>query len=143
MGLDWDRVVGEGGAYLVERAAAVQQNGRLSPTALRLVVEEAQRLKFILSEELARLKPEGDLTEGAIAVLRSHYHTRLDAAARVIAAAHQLATPHPVLSPQGVKEISAPAPTAPASGGGDTVPQGGKGTSPGGGVREGRVARSI
>jgi hypothetical protein len=143
MGLDWDRVVGEGGAHLVERAAAVQQNGRLSPTALRLVVEEAERLKFILSEELARLKPEGDLTEGAIAVLRSHYQTRLDAAVRVIAAAHQLATPHPDLSPQGVKETSAPTPTSPASGGGDTVPQGGKGLAPKVGLREFLAERSI
>ena len=50
MGQDWERVAGEGGAYLVRRAAEVQQAGRLSPTAIRLVVEEAERLKFMLTE---------------------------------------------------------------------------------------------
>ncbi len=37
MGTDWDRISGQGGAYLVERAAAVLQNGRLTPLALGLV----------------------------------------------------------------------------------------------------------
>src|SRR6202521_5729523 len=137
MGLDWERVVGEGGAYLIERAAAVQQSGRLSPTALRLVVEEAERLKFILTEEIARLRPEGDLTEAAIAALRTHYQTRLDAAERVVAAAHRVESPTPTLpspaSEAGKVPSSAPTQPSPASGGGDMqtphpvpLPQGGK-----------------
>src|ERR1700674_1889532 len=137
MGLDWERVVGEGGAYLIERAAAVQQSGRLSPTALRLVVEEAERLKFILTEEIARLRPEGDLTEAAIAALRTHYQTRLDAAERVVAAAHRVESPTPTLpspaSEAGKLPSSAPTQPSPATGGGDMQtphpvppPQGGK-----------------
>jgi hypothetical protein len=122
MGLDWERVKGEGGAYLVERAAEVQQSGRLSPTALRLVVEEAQRLRFLLTEEIARLKPEGDLTEGAIAALRTQYQTRLDAAERVIAAAHGFEAaptmPPPQPSPaRGGRVMSAPTLPSPTVGG--------------------------
>jgi hypothetical protein len=154
MGLDWERVAGEGGAYLVERAAAVQQTGRLSPTALRLVVEEAERLKFMLTEEIARLKPEGDLTESAIAALRVHYQTRLDAAERVVAEAHRVATPHrepppqwgigmptprPAPPPQGARDVAAPTLPSPASGGGEMPAQ--RGGKPG--LREFLAERSI
>src|ERR1700694_1978692 len=122
MGLDWERVVGEGGAYLIERAAAVQQSGRLSPTALRLVVEEAERLKFILTEEIARLVPGGDVPEAAIAPLRPHYQTRLDAAERVVAAAHRVESPTPTLpspaSEAGKLPSSGPTPPPPPTPGG-------------------------
>jgi len=137
MGLDWERVVGEGGAYLIERAAAVQQSGRLSPTALRLVVEEAERLKFILTEEIARLRPEGDLTEAAIAALRTHYQTRLDAAERVVAAAHRVESPTPTLpspaseagklpTPHPERLKRSPGTKAPLAWADGPAPQGGK-----------------
>ena len=113
MGLDWERVAGEGGAYLVDRAAAVQKTGRLSPTALQLVVEEAERLKFILTEEIARLQPEGDLTEAAIAALRANYQARLDAAERVVATAHRLDTPHREPPPQWGRGMAAARPGPP------------------------------
>src|ERR1700730_19181696 len=96
MGTDWERMQGQGGAYLVERAAAVLKNGRLTPLALGLVDAEAKRLKFILNEEIARLEPAGDLTPAAIAALRTHYQARLDAAENAIAAARRMGkTPSP------------------------------------------------
>ncbi|HKV32185.1 MAG TPA: hypothetical protein VJT14_14370 [Candidatus Dormibacteraeota bacterium] len=102
MGTDWERMRGEGGAYLVERAAAVLKNGRLTPLALGLVEAEAQRLKFILDEEIARLEPSGDLTPAAIAALRTHYQARLDAAENVIAAARRMVeTPSPTVPQRG------------------------------------------
>src|SRR5712691_5079369 len=98
MGTDWDRISGQGGAYLVERAAAVLQNGRLTPLALGLVEAEVQRLKFILDEEISRLEPVGDLTPAAIAALRTHYQARLDAAENVIAAARRMVAAAPASS---------------------------------------------
>src|SRR5438132_9890788 len=134
MGTDWERMRGQGGAYLVERAAAVLKNGRLTPLALGLVEAEAQRLKFILNEEIARLEPAGDLTPAAIAALRTHYQARLDAAENVIAAARAIAETAPTLpSSTGGGEVTAPTRTActptapsappPASGGGKEAPQ--------------------
>src|SRR5260370_15633701 len=99
MGTDWDRLAGQGGAYLVERAAAVLQNGRLTPLALGLVEAEAQRLKFILNEEISRLEPAGDLTPAAIAALRTHYQARLDAAENVVAAARRMTATTPTPAP--------------------------------------------
>src|ERR1700738_546517 len=115
MGNDWERMPGQGGAYLVERAAAVLRNGRLTPLALGLVEAEAQRLKFILDEEISRLEPAGDLTPAPIAPLRTHYQTRLDAAQNVIAAARRMAEvaptpttahsdPPPLAGPVGPRE---------------------------------------
>src|SRR5712691_9930217 len=107
MGTDWDRISGQGGAYLVERAAAVLQNGRLTPLALGLVEAEVQRLKFILDEEISRLEPVGDLTPAAIAALRTHYQARLDAAENVIAAARRMVAAAPASSltlPQSGRE---------------------------------------
>ena len=72
MGTDWERMQGQGGAYLVERAAAVLQNGRLTPFAVALVEAEVERLKFILDEEISRLQPAGELTPAAIAALRTY-----------------------------------------------------------------------
>jgi hypothetical protein len=94
MGLDWDRVAGQGGAYLVERAAAVQQSGRLSPVARVLVEQEARRLKYILDEEIARLRPTAELTPAAIEALRAMYQDRLDKAEHVLETARVSAT-HP------------------------------------------------
>ena len=109
MGTDWERMQGQGGAYLVERAAAVLKNGRLTPLALGLVDAEAQRLKFILNEEIARLEPSGDLTPAAIAALRTHYQARLDAAENVIAAARGLVekTPTPAIPKSGSEIVPA------------------------------------
>src|SRR6202165_571824 len=125
MGSDWEGMQGQGGAYLVERAAAVLKSGRLTPLALGLVEAEAQRLKFILAEEIARLEPAGDLTPAAIAALRTHYEARLDAAENVIAAARRMVeppTPTPAPSPplpqRGREEERAPTLPSPASGGG-------------------------
>src|SRR5713226_7042502 len=110
MNVDWDRLAGQGGAYLVQRAAAALLYGQLTPLALRLVEEEVERLKFILDEEISRLEPAGDLTAAAIAALRMHYQARLDAAENVIAAARRMAVTAPTLpSPEGGgKEASAP-----------------------------------
>jgi hypothetical protein len=108
---DWERMQGQGGAYLVERAAAVLQNGRLTPLALGLVEAEAERLKYILNEEISRLEPAGDLTPAAIAALRTHYQSRLDAAQNVIASARRLVEKAPTLD-------RAPTLPSPASGGG-------------------------
>jgi hypothetical protein len=128
MGVDWDRLKGQGGAYLVERAAAVQQSGRLSPLALRLVEDEAERLKFILDEEIVRLQPAGDLTPAAIAALRTHYQARLAAAENVIAAARRQEPAAPASKPA---ESPSPSPasggekvTAPKSEGGSDAPRG-------------------
>src|SRR5207248_11390569 len=104
MGTDWERMQGQGGAYLVERAAAVLQNGRLTPLAVALVEAEVERLKFILDEEISRLQPAGDLTPAAIAALRVYYEGRLEAALNVIAAAERIS--------------EAPTLPSPASGGG-------------------------
>ena len=135
MGTDWERMQGQGGAYLVERASAVLKNGRLTPLALGLVEAEAQRLKFILNEEIARLEPAGDLTPAAIAALRTHYQVRLDAAENVIAAARRMVeTPSRTLPQRGretepavlVPEAVVPTPTlfpSLASGEGKKVPQ--------------------
>jgi hypothetical protein len=101
MGTDWERMQSQGGAYLVERAAAVLQNGRLTPLALGLVEAEVERLKFILDEEIARLEPAGDLTPAAIAVLRTHYVARLDAAQKVVATARGKAETPTLPSPAG------------------------------------------
>jgi len=123
MGLDWERVAGQGGAYLVEWATAVQQGGRLSPIGLQLVVKEVERVKFILTEEIARLQPEGDLTEAAIAALRTHYQTRLDAAEHIIAAAHRAEvseTAPSLTTPSG--EGTEPSLITPSGGGTDTEP---------------------
>ena len=108
---------GQGGAYLVERAAAVLQNGRLTPLAVALVAAEVERLKFILDEEIARLEPAGDLTPAAIAALRTQYQARFDAAVNVIAAARGLVekTPTPAL------HQTAPTLPSPASGGGNML----------------------
>src|SRR6202165_35256 len=105
MGTDWERMQGPGGADIVARASAVLKNGRLTPLALGLVEAEAQRLKFILNEEIARLEPSGDLTPAAIAALRVHLQARLDAAEDVLAAARRMAA-------------TAPTVPSPASGGG-------------------------
>src|ERR1700682_1204962 len=91
MGTDWERMQGQGGASLVERAGAVLRNGRLTPLALGLVEAEVQRLKFILDQEISRLEPAGDLTPAASAALRTHYQTRRDPAKSVIAAARRMA----------------------------------------------------
>src|SRR2546423_14485926 len=120
MGTDWERMQGQGGAYLVERAAAVLQNGRLTPLAVALVEAEVERLKFILDEEISRLQPAGDLTPAAIAALRTYYQARLDAALNVIAAAKKMAE-------------TAPIPPSPASGGGKNArpaSEGGKDARP-------------
>src|SRR5437764_852290 len=120
MGTDWERMQGQGGAYLVERAAAVLQNGRLTPLAVGLVEAEVERLKFILDEEISRLQPAGDLTPAAIAALRTYYQARLDAALNVIAAARSMAQTAPA--------VTAPTLPSPASGGGkDARPASGGG----------------
>ena len=120
MGTDWERMQGQGGAYLVERAAAVLQNGRLTPLAVALVEAEVERLKFILDEEISRLQPAGDLTPAAIAALRTYYQGRLDAALNVIAAARSMAPTAP--------PVTAPTLPSPASGGGkDARPASGEG----------------
>jgi hypothetical protein len=152
MGMDWERLAGQGGAYLVEQAAVVQQTGRLTPTALRLVEEEAQRLVFILDEEIARLEPAGDLTAAAIAVLRAHYEARLAAADRVIDAARRQVAKAPTLpSPREVLPAPAsgggkpaPAPTLPSpGGGGKEVASGGGKAAPQRSLREFFADRSI
>src|SRR5207248_8254254 len=122
MGTDWERMQGQGGAYLVERAAAVLQNGRLTPLAVALVAAEVERLKFILDEEVARLQPAGDLTPAAIAALRAYYQGRLDAALNVIVAAARISEAPTLPSPAsgGGKVTSATLP-APASGGGNVT----------------------
>src|SRR2546421_8666557 len=123
MGTDWERMQGQGGAYLVEQAAAVLQNGRLTPLAVALVAAEVERLKFILDEEVARLQPEGDLTPAAIAALRTYYQGRLDAALNVIAAAERiseaptLTTPQPQPPPQREREKAPTLPSPPSGGG--------------------------
>jgi len=117
MGTDWERMAGEGGAYLVGRAAAVLLYGRLTPLALQLVEEEVERLRFILDEEISRLQPAGDLTPAAIGALRTHYQDRLDAAENVVAAARRMTAiaPTPITAPSlpspasGGAEVSAPA----------------------------------
>src|SRR5260370_20542958 len=121
MGTDWERIQGQGGAYLVGRATAALLYGQLTPMALRLVEEEVERLKFILDEEISRLQPAGDLTPAAITAPRTHYQARLDAAANVIAAARRMAAVGP-----------APTLSSPGGGGGEEAPhQGGeKGTAP-------------
>src|ERR1700724_238552 len=123
MGTDWERMQGQGGAYLVERAAAVLRNGRLTPLALGLVEAEAQRLKFILTEEIARLEPAGDLTPAAIAALRTHYQTRLDAAQNVIAAARRMAevAPTPTSAHSDPPPLAGPESFPPRLGGEDRV----------------------
>src|SRR5438094_10175298 len=95
MGTAWERMEGQGGADLVERAAAVLQNGRLTPLAVGLVEAEVERLKFILDEEISRLQPAGDLTPAAIAALRTYDQARLDAAMNVLAAAINVAETPP------------------------------------------------
>ena len=86
MSADWKDVTGKGGAYLIERAQAVQKSGgTLSPVALQLVQEEAERLKYILEEELFRLHPAGDLTPEAITALRGLFAARIVAAQQVLA----------------------------------------------------------
>jgi len=72
---------------------------------------EAERLKFILEEEIARLQPSGDLTPAAIAALRALYQARLEAAENVIAAARRVEGDAPTLpSPaSGGGKIAAPA----------------------------------
>src|SRR2546421_2303071 len=125
MGTDWERMQGQGGAYLVERAAAVLQNGRLTPLAVALVAAEVERLKFILDEEVSRLQPVGDLTPAAIAALRTYYQGRLDAALNVIAAAERMAaTAAPTLpsAASGGGNVSAPPLPSPPSGGGEEAP---------------------
>jgi hypothetical protein len=116
MGTDWDRMSGQGGAYLVERAAAVLQSGRLTPLAQGLVEAEVERLKYILNEEISRLEPAGDLTPAAIAALRTNYQARLDAAERVIAAARKLGETPSLTLPQRGREkepaVSVALPTA-------------------------------
>src|SRR5260370_27384132 len=115
MSVDWDRLAGRGGAYLVERAAAAMLYGQLTPLALGVVEEEVERLKFILDEEISRLQPAGDLTPAAIAALRAQYQARLNAADKVIAAARRM-------------EATAPTLPSPASGGGKAAaPVGGGG----------------
>ena len=106
MGTDWERIQGQGGAYLVGRATAALLYGQLTPMALRLVEEEVERLRFILDEEISRLEPAGDLTPEAIAALRTHYQARLDAAENVIAAARRMASapPTPALPQKGREE---------------------------------------
>src|SRR3989440_4589208 len=124
MGTDWERMQGQGGAYLVERAAAVLQNGRLTPLAVALVAAEVERLKFILDEEISRLQPAGDLTPAAIAALRTYYQGRLDAALNVVAAARKMAaTAAPTLpSPaSGGGNVIATTLPSPASGGGNVI----------------------
>src|SRR5713226_9666489 len=130
MNVDWDRLAGQGGAYLVQRAAAALLYGQLTPLALRLVEEEVERLKFILDEEISRLQPAGDLTTAALAALRTHYQARLDAAENVIAAARRMTATTPTLPspggggkmpPQGGRE-EAPTLPSPASGGGKEAP---------------------
>lgn len=115
MGLDWDRVAGEGGAHLVERAAEVQKTGRLTPIALQLVQDEAERLSYILAEEIPRLEPAGDLTPAAIEALRAVYQSRLDKAKAVITAAHGLpAPPPPLQQPAAPSAAPVQQPTPPA-----------------------------
>src|SRR2546429_5445495 len=133
MGTDWERMQGQGGAYLVERAAAVLQNGRLTPLAVALVAAEVERLKFILDEEVARLQPVGDLTPAAIAALRTYYEGRLEAALNVIAAAERiseaptLTTPQPQPPPQREREKAPTLPSSPSGGGKDAPPASGGG----------------
>src|SRR5438132_7435037 len=120
MGTDWERMQGQGGAYLGARGAGVLKSGRLSPMAVALVEAEVERVKFILDEEIARLEPAGDLTPAAIAALRTQYQARLDAAVNVIAAARGPVekTPTPAL------HQTAPTLLSPASGGGkDACPE--------------------
>src|SRR5438128_12137796 len=120
MGTDWERMQGQGGAYLVERAAAVLQNGRLTPLAVALVEAEVEPLKFTLDEEISRLAPAGELTPAAIAALRTYYQGRLDAALNVIAAARSMAQTAPA--------VTAPTLPSPPSGGGtDARPTSGGG----------------
>src|SRR5437016_3034795 len=138
MGTDWERMQGQGGAYLVERAAAVLQNGRLTPLAVALVEAEVERLKFILDEEISRLQPAGELTPAAIAALRTYYQGRLDAALNVIAAARSMAQTAPA--------VTAPTLPSPASGGGkDARPAsgGGKGAPPASGGGQERSWREF
>src|SRR2546421_6650671 len=123
MGTDWERMQGQGGAYLVERAAAVLQNGRLTPLAVALVEAEVERLKFILDEEVARLQPVGDLTPAAIAALRAYYQGRLDAALNVIVAAARISEAPTLPAPaSGGGNVTAPTLPSPASGGGKYAP---------------------
>src|SRR5438874_2988365 len=125
MGTDWERMQGQGGAYLVERAAAVLQNGRLTPLAVALVEAEVERLKFILDEEISRLQPAGDLTPAAIAALRTYYQGRLDATLNVIAAARSMAQTAPAVpsSASGGGHVTAPTLSSPAGGGGSKGPR--------------------
>src|SRR5256885_14254939 len=123
MGTDWERMQGQGGAYLVERAAAVLQNGRLTPLAVALVAAEVERLKFILDEEVARLQPVGDLTPAAIAALRAYYQGRLDAALNVIVAAARISEAPTLPAPaSGGGNVTAPTLPSPASWGGKDAP---------------------
>src|SRR2546423_13250529 len=123
MGTDWERMQGQGGAYLVERAAAVLQNGRLTPLAVALVEAEVERLKFIVDEEISRLQPAGDLTPAAIAALRTYYQGRLDAAVNVVAAARKMAATAPTLpSPaSGGGDVTATTPPSPPTRGGSVA----------------------
>src|SRR5260370_39477829 len=125
MGTDWERIQGQGGAYLVGWAAAALLYGELTPMALRLVEEEVERLKFILDEGISRLEPAGDLTPEALAALRTHYHARLDAAENVLAAARRMASTPPTRAlPQRAREEErAPTLPSPVSGGGKEAPQ--------------------
>jgi len=109
MSADWKDVTGKGGAYLIERAQAVQKSGgTLSPVALQLIQEELERLKFILGEELFRLEPAGHLTAEAITELRALFQARLDTAQRILAVSRG-AKPVPVMASQ---PSSAPAPAS-------------------------------
>src|SRR2546429_5345743 len=147
MGTDWERMQGQGGAYLVERAAAVLQNGRLTPLAVALVAAEVERLKFILDEEVARLQPVGDLTPAAIAALRTYYQGRLDAALNVIAAAERISeAPTQPAPASGGGNVSAPTLPSPASWGGKDAPPtsgGGKDAPPASGAGQERSWREF
>ena len=138
---------GQGGAYLVERAAAVLQNGRLTPLAVALVAAEVERLKFILDEEVARLQPAGDLTPAAIAALRTYYQGRLDAALNVIAAAARIPEAPTLPSPaSGGGNVTVPTLPSPASGGGKYAPPesgGGKDAPPASGGGQERSWREF
>src|SRR5438105_4809408 len=147
MGTDWERMQGQGGAYLVERAAAVLQNGRLTPLAVALVGAEVERLKFILDEEVARLQPVGDLTPAAIAALRTYYQGRLDAALNVIVAAARISEAPTLPAPaSGGGNVTAPTLPSPASGGGKYAPPesgGGKDAPPASGGGQERSWREF
>src|SRR5256885_6596561 len=147
MGTDWERMQGQGGAYLVERAAAVLQNGRLTPLAVALVAAEVERLKFILDEEVARLQPVGDLTPAAIAALRAYYQGRLDAALNVIVAAERISEAPTLPAPaSGGGNVTAPTLPSPASGGGKYAPPesgGGKDAPPASGGGQERSWRDF